>query len=149
MSISSLSLLLTEGLEVGGGDTAGLVGVKAGIPNGSTLDWEGPGEENGLADTDLLEDGVWGCDLELRGGGDNRPSLAGVVGVDPLLVLELPLVCTGLSSKIKFSNLRPTDGWGANWQSETPYNYSKSQLQQNLIIKWIYTNSEISFIPQS
>lgn len=51
MSISSLSLLLTEGLEVGGGDTAGLVGVKAGIPNGSTLDWEGPGEENGLADT--------------------------------------------------------------------------------------------------
>lgn len=25
-----------------------------------------------MAIPDLLEDGVWGCDLELRGGGDTR-----------------------------------------------------------------------------
>lgn len=25
-----------------------------------------------MALPDLLEDGVWGCDLELRGGGDTR-----------------------------------------------------------------------------
>ena len=49
MSMSSLSLLLTDGPLVWGVDP-GLVGVKAGIPKGSTLVSEGEGEKNGLAE---------------------------------------------------------------------------------------------------
>lgn len=50
MFISFFLLLLIEGFKVGGGDIVGFVGVKVGILNGSILDWEGFGEENGLVD---------------------------------------------------------------------------------------------------